>query len=141
MEIADVRKGLLETMARARQRAAHRRAGSDAAASSFDAFLNRTAVPLFRQITNVLRAEHYLFNVFTPPGSVRLMSDKNAEDFIEIFLDATSDPPRVVGRTSRTRGRRVIDAEQVVASGDPEQITEAELFAFVMKELEPFVER
>jgi hypothetical protein len=141
MEISDVRKGLFDAMARAKQRAADRRAGSDAAARAFESFLNRTAVPLFRQITNVLRAEHYGFNVFTPPGSVRLMSDKSAEDFIEISLDTAGEAPRVVGRTSRARGRRVIDAEQVVASGDPESITEAELFAFVMKELEPFVER
>ena len=70
-----------------------------------------------------------------------MLSDTSAEDFIEVSLDATTDSPRVVGRTSRARGRRVIDSEQVVASGDPESITEAELFAFLMRELEPFVER
>ena len=141
MEIADVRRGVHETMARARQRSAEKRARADAASRAFESLLSRTAVPLFRQIANVLRAEHYNFNVFTPSGSVRLMSDTSTEDFIELSLDATTDAPRVVGRTSRARGRRVVDSEQVVASGDPESITEAELFAFLMRELEPFVER
>jgi len=141
MEIADVRKGVHETMARGKQRAAERRVRADAASRAFESFLSRTAVPLFRQVANVLRAEHYTFSVSTPSGSVRLMSDTSAEDFIEVSLDATTDSPRVVGRTSRARGRRVIDSEQVVASGDPESITEAELFAFLMRELEPFVER
>ena len=128
-------------MARARQRSAEKRARADAASRAFESLLSRTAVPLFRQIANALRAEHYNFNVFTPSGSVRLMSDTSTEDFIELSLDATTDAPRVVGRTSRARGRRVVDSEQVVASGDPESITEAELFAFLMRELEPFVER
>jgi hypothetical protein len=69
------------------------------------------------------------------------MSDKSAEDFIEIALDTASDPPRVVGRTSRSRGRRVVDAERVVASGDPEAIGEEDLLTFLLQELEPFVER
>jgi hypothetical protein len=141
MEIADVRRGVLETMARAKLRSAERRARADAASRAFESLLSRTAVPLFRQVANALRAEHYNFNVSTPSGSVRLMSDTIAEDFIELSLDATTDAPRVVGRTSRARGRRVVDSEQVVASGDPASITEADLFAFLMRELEPFVER
>ena len=128
-------------MARARQRAAERRAQADAASRAFESFLSRTAVPLFRQVANALRAEHYNFTVSTPSGSVRLMSDTSAEDFIELSLDTTTDSPRVVGRTSRARGRRVVDSEQVVASGDPGSLTDAELFAFLMRELEPFVER
>lgn len=128
-------------MARAKRRSADRRARADVASHAFESFLSRTAVPLFRQVANALRAERYGFNVFTPSGSVRLMSDTTAEDFIELSLDTTTDAPRVVGRTSRARGRRVVDSEQVVASGDPESITEAELFAFLMTEIEPFVER
>jgi hypothetical protein len=98
-------------------------------------------VPLIRQIANVLRTEAYPFSVSTPSGSVRLTSDKHAEDFIEIVLDTASHPPRVMGHTSRTLGRRGVDAERVVASGDPAAISEEELLAFLLEELEPFVER
>ena len=47
----------------------------------------------------------YLFSLFTPGGSVRLMSDKSADDFIELVLDTTGAAPLVVGRTSRAWGR------------------------------------
>jgi hypothetical protein len=141
MEISIVRNRLRDTMERAKRQAAERRAHADRTAAAFDAFLTTTAVPLVRQIANVLRTESHLFSVFTPSGSVRLMSDKRAEDFIEIVLDTVSDPPRVIGHTSHTLGRRGIDAERVVASGDPAEISEEDLLAFFLEELGPFVER
>jgi hypothetical protein len=141
MEISDVRKRLHEAMARARQRSADRRARADAAGRAFDKFLAAVAVPLFRQIANVLRADGYPYSVSTPAGSVRLMSDKGAEDFIELSLDTASDAPRVLARVSRSHGRRVVDAERVIATGDPESVSEEQLLEFLLKELEPFVER
>jgi hypothetical protein len=141
MEIADVRKRLHETMARARKAAADRRARADAAGREFDAFLTTVAIPLVRQIAGALRADGYQFTVSTPSGSVRIASDKNAEDFIELSLDSSADTPRVIGHVSRSRGRRGIDAEHVVGSGDPAAIGEEELLTFLLKELEPFVER
>ena len=141
MEIADVRKGLLDAMNRARRRAAERRAETDRVSAAFDDFLAHTAVPLARQLANALRAEHYFFNVFTPSGSVRLISERNAEDYIEIALDATGEAPRVLGRSSRSRGRRFVRTEQVIGSGDPETISEREVLSFLLKEIEPFVEK
>jgi len=141
MEIADVRKRVHDAMARARKKAAERRERSDAASQAFERFLDRTAVPLFRQIANVLRADGYVFSVFTPSGSVRLMSDKSGDDFLEIWLDTSGDAPQVVAHVSRSRGRRGIDAQRVVGSGDPAAITEDELFAVLLEELEPFVEK
>jgi hypothetical protein len=141
MEISRVRQGLNDTMARARRESADRRARADAAARGFDSFLTRVAVPLVRQVVNVLRSESHGFSMFTPPASVRLQSDKSAEDFIEISLDTSGDAPRVVGRVSWSRGRRGVDVERVLASGDPDAITEEELFEFLLKELAPLVER
>jgi hypothetical protein len=141
MEIADVRKRVLEAMDRAKKQSAERRTQADRASRAFDNLLSGRAVPLVRQIASILKAEGYLFTVFTPSASVRLMSDTSAEDFIEIALDSSGDVPRVVGRVSRSRGRRVLDVERTIASGDPAAITEEELLAFLMKELEPFVER
>lgn len=141
MEIADVRKRVKQAIERARRQAADRRQHSDRASKAFETFLTATAIPLVRQIANVLKADGYPFGVFTPSGSVRLMSDRSADDFIEISLDTSGDLPRVIAHVSRSRGRRVIDAERVIGSGDPESISEQELLAFVAKELEPFVER
>jgi hypothetical protein len=139
MEISVVRKRLTETIERAKKHAADRRGRSDQASRDFEVFLQKVAVPLFRQVANALKADGYAFTVFTPSGSVRLMSDRSAEDYIELTLDAADDPPRVMGQISRTRGRRVIDAERAI--GTPDALTEDQLLDFLVKELEAFVER
>jgi hypothetical protein len=139
MEISVVRKRLTETIERAKKHAADRRGRSDQASRDFEVFLQKVAVPLFRQVANALKADGYAFSVFTPSGSVRLMSDRSAEDYIELTLDTADDPPRVMGQNSRTRGRRVIDAERAI--GTPDALTEDRLLDFLLKELEAFVER
>src|SRR6266516_4356229 len=138
MEISVVRQRLNDTIERAKRRAAERRARGDEAGRAYDRFLDQIAVPLFRQIANALRADGYLFTVFTPSGSVRLMSDRHAEDYIEVVLDTAGDVPSVVGHTSRGRGRRVEESERSI--GDPATMSEDDLLAFVLKALEPFVE-
>jgi len=139
MEVSKVRNRLTQTIERSKRQAAERRGRSDEAARQFDKFLNNVAVPLFRQAANILRSEGYLFSLFTPSGSVRLMSDRAAEDFIEVFFDASGEVPQVMGHSSRSRGRRVVESER--ALGDPETLTEDDLLEYLSKELEPFVER
>src|SRR5438128_2376944 len=99
MEIADVKRRVVEAIDRAKRRAEHHRARADEATKVYEAFLDRLAVPVFRQVANVLRAEGYPFNVFTPGGSVRLVTDRAAEDYIELTFDTTGDEPAVTGHT------------------------------------------
>ena len=139
MEVSDVRKRLLTTIDRAKRQAAERRARNDEATRTFDRVLNTVAIPLFRQVAGVLRAEQHLFTVFTPSASVRLSSDRSAEDFVEIFLDTSGDTPGVIGHTSRNRGRRILEFEQVI--GVPDTLTETEMLDFLLKAIETFVER
>ncbi|HET6954987.1 MAG TPA: hypothetical protein VFI56_00355 [Vicinamibacterales bacterium] len=139
MEISLVRKRLSDTIERAKRQAAERRARGDQASRDFDLFLQKIAVPLFRQLANALKAEGYAFTVFTPSGSVRLMSDRSASDFVELTLDTSENPPRVIGQVSRERGRRVLDTERAI--GAPDTLTEEQLLDFLMKEMEAFVER
>lgn len=139
MEISDVKRRVVETIDGAKRRAADRRVRVDEATKTYEAFLNRIAVPMFRQVANVLKAEGYPFAVFTPGTSVRLSSDRASEDYIELALDTSGDTPTVIGHTRRNRGRRVLESER--ALGDPAALTEDDVLAFVVKELEPFVER
>jgi hypothetical protein len=139
METSEVRKRLNQTIERAKRQAAERRTRGDEAARTFETFLSTIAVPLFRQVANILRSDSYLFNVFTPSGSVRLMSDRAAEDFIELSLDTAGDRPQVIGHASRSRGRRVLVSER--ALGEPGDLTEEAVLEFLLKELEAFVER
>jgi hypothetical protein len=141
MEISEVRKRVHETIERARREAAARRVRVDEASREYAVFLDTVAVPLFRQISNALKAEGYPFTVFTPAGSVRLTSDKSGEDYVELSLDTSGREPIVVGKSSRARGRRVIESEQPVADPPAGKISEEQLIRFLLKEIEPFVER
>ena len=87
---------MLETIAKAKRRAAEKRTRVEEAAKAYDVFLDRLAIPLFRQLANVLRAEGHLFNVFTPGGSVRLSLDRSTEVFgaSEYFTEAKKTESR-----------------------------------------------
>ena len=139
METSAVKQKVFATMERAKRRAADRRARADETSRAYDVFLDRLAIPLFRQIASVLKAENYAFTVFTPGGSVRLMSERSPQDYIELILDTGGDETVVAGHSSRSRGGRVIESERPI--GDPATLTEDEVLTFVLRELEPFVER
>jgi hypothetical protein len=139
METSDVRRHVVETIERAKRRVQERRVRAEEATRAYERFLETTAVPLFRQIANALRAHAHPFGISTPSGSVALISERAGDDSIAIALDTSDDEPAVVIRSRRGRGRRVIEAERRLA--EPERLTEEDLVAAVMKELEPMVER
>ena len=141
MEISEVRRRVTQAIEDVRRAAQGRRAHADEASREYDAFLEGVAVPLFRQVVNVLKAEGYPFSLSTPGGSVRLMSDRSAEEFIDLSLDTSGDEPAIVGRSRRTRGRRVIESERAIARGPIRDVTEDEVLAFVVEELRLLVER
>jgi hypothetical protein len=141
MEISDVRRRVTETVDRARRAAAARRTRSDQAARDYSAFLETLAVPLFRQVANALKAQGFPFVVFTPSGSVRLASEKAGEDYIELYLDTSGDEPAVVGHSRRARGRRIIESEGAIGAGPIDQLTETQVLDYVLRELEPLVEK
>jgi len=141
MEISTVRNRIRETIERARRAAAARRARTDEAAREYERFLAQIATPLVKQVANALRVDGYMFTVFTPGGSVRLMSDRSAQDYVELTLDAGGDEPRVLGRSSRARGSRVIESERPVADKNVRDLTEDDVLGYLLTELEPLVER
>ena len=97
---------------------------------------------MVQQFANVLSAEGHHFNVATPAGSVRLTSAGASENYIEISLDATEDPPEVVGRTSRGRGRRMISSERAVRERTAvAELNEEDVTAFLLAEIVPFIAR
>ena len=140
METSTVRNRLNLVIDAAKRSAAARRARNDEAARSYERVLE-FAIPLFKQIAQALKVSGYLFSVFTPGGSVKLMSDKSPEDYIELSLDTTGEHPTVMGHVSRTRGRRVIESEHPIANQAVGELTEEDVFEFLLKEIEPFVER
>ena len=142
MEISDVRKRLQRVIEEARRTAAGRRARIDAASAAYEAFLPRVAAPLFRQLANALTAEGHPFTLSTPAGSLRLVSERWPQDFIEIELDASGERPVVIGRVGRGRGSRVMRTERPIREdAKVEELTEDDVLEFVLKEIAPLVER
>lgn len=141
METSEVRRHVTQAVERARSAAATRRAQADVARRDFSVFLETIAVPLMRQVAGALKAQSYQFTVFTPSDGVRLMSDRAQQNFIELSLDTSGDEPVVIGRVSRERGRRLIETERPIASAPVAALTEDDVLQFVIKELEPFVEK
>ncbi len=143
MEVSAVRQRVLDLIARSKRpadRRAARRAQMDTAAQEYEAFLNRIAVPLFKQLANVLRAEGYVFQVFTPGGSVRLMAERSNDDYIEVTLDTNGTAPKLVGRSSRSHGGNVTQTELVLnATTDIAALTEEDLLGYLLSELEGLI--
>jgi len=142
MEVSEVRRRLRGAIERARQGAAERRLRNDAAAREYETFLAQRAVPIFHQVAAALTAEGHLFKVFTPAASVRLASERSPEEFIELVLDDTSDPPTVVGKSTRGRGRRMVSSERALQGGAPvADLTEEDVLAFLLEEIVGLVGR
>jgi len=140
MDVPEVRRRLRGAIEKARQHAVERRGRSDAAARDYEEFLAGKAVPLFHQIASALVAEGHHFKVFSPAGSVRLASDHSPEQFVEVVLDTDADPPQVIGRTNRGRGRRMITAERPIDEHTPiAELTEDQVLSFVLSELIPLL--
>jgi hypothetical protein len=89
-----------------------------------------------------LRAEGHLFRLFTPAGSVRMSSERSADDFVELALDPTRQPIEVVGRVSHGRGSRLITDERPIREGAAvADLTEEDVLRFLLASITPFVER
>jgi len=142
VEISEVRRRLLAAIDKARRAAEDRRVRTDIAARDYQAFLDQRATPVFHQLAAALKAEGYSFKVFTPASSTRLASDRSPEEFIELSLDDTSDPPAVLGRTTRGRGRRMTSAERAIRDGVPiADLTDEDVLAFLLEEITALLER
>jgi len=142
VEISAVRRHVQAAMGSARDRARQRRQRAEEADKAYESFLERLAIPLARQVVSVLKAEGYAFTVSTPGRGSRVSSEHGRDDYVDVELRADGDAPRVVGHIRRTRGSRTIDEEQLVApEASPEAITEEQFLTFLLRALEPWLER
>lgn len=142
MEVSQVRRRVQAALLAARERSQRRRQTVADAENDYDRFLEHVAVPIARQVANVLKAEGRTFNVSTPGRALRLEPDRGRDDFVEITLNTEIDPPAVVGHIRHTRGSRTVDEERLVKPGAaPPEITEEDVLEFLIRAFEPWLER
>jgi len=136
MDVSELRKRILHSLDEARKEAAASRVRTDEAAQAFEVFLADLAVPLVRQTAQVLSATATgeAFSVNTPAGSVRMVSDKSPQTFLELELDSTGSRTAVVGRMSYVPGRRgtVVEEQHIAGGKSVEQLTEQDVSEFLI---------
>jgi hypothetical protein len=142
METSDIRRRLRQALEEAKKATAERRSRAEVASTAYASFLPNIATPVFRMVANVAKGDGHGFTVFAPADGVRLVSERQGEDFIEIWLDTSLDPPQVATRVNRIRGRNVTTAEGLLRADAPiYALTEEDVLAFVLANIGMLVER
>ncbi len=142
MEIPDIRRRVRQALEQAKTQSAERHARADLARTAYAAFVRDVATPAFRMFGNVVKAEGHGFAVFTPADGVRLVSERHADDFMEIWLDTSLDPPQVSTRVSRMRGRELTAKEEPLRAGAPTNaLSDEDVFGFLLANIGMLVER
>jgi len=139
-DVGVVRKRVKFAIEQARRDQAERRERVAEARKNYDTFLESAAIPVFRMFANILKAENLNFEVMTPAEGVRLQSERNRDDAIEIELDATADPPQPLVTITRVRGSRVIQTDRTIKGSNPlVQLTEDDVIEMLLEELRPWL--
>ena len=140
-DIALVRKRIQKAVEQARREAADRRARVQDAQKAYDEFLEARAIPAFRSVAVVLKAEGLAWEVMTPSGEVRLVPDRRRDESIALSFDGTADPPQAMVGITRGRGSRVLHSERPVKPGTPSiaALTEDDVIDMLVEELRPWL--
>jgi hypothetical protein len=124
----------------ARRDQAERRGRAAEAQKNYEIFLETAAVPVFRMFANILKSEGLNFEVMTPAGGVRLQSERNRDDAIEMELDISADPPQPLVTVTRVRGSRVIQTDRSIKGSNPlVQLGEEDVIDMLLDELRPWL--
>lgn len=142
MEVSQVNNRLRGAIELARTRAQSRRQTAAAAEKAYGVFIEALATPLARQVANALKVAGFAFTLGTPGGGIRLSADRGRDDFIEFVLDSSGEIPQAAGRVSLSRGSRTIDEVVPIKPGTAiEELTEEDVLEFLVRALEPWLER
>jgi len=139
-DVAVLRKRVHAEIEKARRDQAERRGRVAEATKAWEAFLEQTVIPAVRMFANVLKSEGLNFEVMTPAGGVRLQSERNREDAIDIAFDTTADLPQPLVTVTRTRGSRIVQSERRIKDETPiPQLTEDDVIEMLLEELRPWL--
>ena len=140
IELPELRRQIRIAIELAKKNAAAKRARSDSAQRDYEKFLSDVAVPTVQQFASALSGEGHHFKVATPADSVRLTSASAGDDFIELVLDTALDPPEVIARVNRGRGRRMMTSERPVRERTAiADLNEQDVVTLLLQEITPFL--
>ena len=139
-DVAVVRKRVKTAIEQARRDQAERRGRVAEAARAYESFLESAAIPVFKMFANILKSEGLHFEVMTPAGGVRLQSERQRDDSIEMELDTTADPPQPLVTITRVRGSRIVQSDRSIKGSNPlVHLTENDVIEMLLEELRPWL--
>lgn len=139
-DVAVVRKRVKTAIEQARRDQAERRGRVAEASKAYEAFLESAAIPVFKMFANILKSEGLHFEVMTPAGGVRLQSERQRDDSIEMALDTSADPPQPLVTITRVRGSRIVQSDRSIKGSNPlVHLTEDDVIEMLLEELRPWL--
>lgn len=139
-DVALVRKRVKTAIEQARRDQAERRGRVAEATRAYEGFLEGAAIPVFKMFANILKSEGLHFEVMTPAGGVRLQSERQRDDSIQLELDTTMDPPQPLVTITRVRGSRIAQSDRPLKGGTPlAQLTDDDVIEMLLAELRPWL--
>jgi hypothetical protein len=131
-DVAVIRKRVRTEIEKARRDQAERRTRAAEARAQYQSFLQNDVVPV--------KSEGLHFEVMTPADGVRLQSERNRDDAIEMELDASADPPQPLVTITRVRGSRVVQSDRSIKGSNPlVQLGEEDVIEMLLEELRPWL--
>jgi hypothetical protein len=139
-ELTDLRRRVRQAMQDAKRNAAQRREARDEASKAWDTAVAEIVEPAATQMAAALTGEGVPFRLETPRGTIRLVSDRSKNDYIEIVLDADDerDVPEVIGRNVVGRGRQSVSVIEE-SLGAPSELTDDRVTEFLLKAIAPWL--
>ena len=139
-ELTDLRRRVRQAMQDAKRNAAQRREARDEASKAWDTAVAEVVEPAATQMVAALTGEGLPFRLETPRGTIRLVSDRSKNDYIEIVLDADDerDVPEVIGRNVVGRGRQGVTLIEE-SLGAPSELTDDRVTEFLLNAIGPWL--
>ncbi|MDQ3168882.1 MAG: hypothetical protein M3Q55_01950 [Acidobacteriota bacterium] len=139
-ELTDLRRRVRQAIQDAKRRGAARRAARDEAASAWATAVSAVVEPVATDVAAALTGEGLPFRLETPRGTIRLVSERSADDYIEIVLDDSDerDVPEVIGRSVIGRGRQSVTVIEELL-GAPSDLAPDRITAFFLNAIAPWI--
>lgn len=139
-ELTDLRRRVRQAIQDAKRKAADRRTARDEASKAWATAVAEVVEPEATVMAAALTGEGLPFRLETPRGTIRLVSERSADDYIEIVLDESDERemPEVIGRSVIGRGRQSVTVNEEVL-GAPSDLAADRVAAFFLNAIGPWI--
>ena len=139
-ELTDLRRRVRQAIQDAKRKGGERRTARDESSKAWATAVAEVVEPEAAVMAAALTGEGLPFRLETPRGTIRLVSERSADDYIEIVLDDSDerDVPEVIGRSVMGRGRQSVTVIEEPL-GAPSDLAPDRITAFFLTAIAPWL--